>query len=300
MRHRSWSTLLVYLSLLFLLAWALQAGYLRAYAIADPLALFAALGLVSTGFLLAAAAWWRLLALHGLPVSVRSAVASSGVTIFAKYIPGKVWAIVGRAGYLAERSSYGLAPLSLASLRAQLFTLWIGLPLGALTFLFVPDADWRGLAWLGIGLWASLTGVLRFDVAGRGASWLQERLRIQDERGLEIGIGTLARIAPLFLCVWLSWAAGFAMLAAAFTGTAPKLGDGLAFVLATTLGVVAVVAPGGLGVREGLLVGLLVMLGRPAELAITLSVLGRLWFLAGEALLFIIGLIAARGCSRAA
>ncbi|WP_295886979.1 lysylphosphatidylglycerol synthase domain-containing protein [uncultured Thiohalocapsa sp.] len=292
MRLRSWSTLLVYLSLLFLVVWALQADYLRAYNIADPRALFASLGLVLAGFLLAAAAWWRLLALHGLPVSLRLSLASVGVTIFAKYIPGKVWLIVGRAGYLAERSAYRLAPLSLASLRAQLLTLWIGVPLGALTFMFVVDASWRELAWLAIGLWALLAWLLRFDVAGRSASWLQNRLRLEGP-DIELRMSGLVRIAPWFLGVWVCWAAGFAMLAAAFTGGAPRLDDGLAFVLATTLGVVAVIAPGGLGVREGLLIALLVMLGRPAELAITLSVVARLWFLAGEAMLFFAGLVAA-------
>jgi uncharacterized membrane protein YbhN (UPF0104 family) len=65
--------------------------------------------------------------------------------------------------------------------------------------------------------------------------------------------------------------------------------DGLAFPLAATLGIIAVIAPGGLGAREGVLVAYLVLAGQSVADATTVAVAARLWFLAGELALFVIG-----------
>jgi uncharacterized membrane protein YbhN (UPF0104 family) len=220
-------------------------------------------------------------------------LASVGVTIFAKYVPGKVWAVIGRAGYVGERTGYPLSRLSLSSLQAQLLMLWVGLPLGGLTFAFASEPDWRRLALVSLALWGLLSAVLASDAAGRILTWLQGRLRLETDAVRPVlSLRRLTGALPWFLPGWAAWCAGFALLVTALTGAPPEWSDGLAFVLATTLGVMAVIAPGGLGVREGLLVALLVMLGHTLEVATTLAVVARLWFLAGEALMFAAGILA--------
>lgn len=56
------------------------------------------------------------------------------------------------------------------------------------------------------------------------------------------------------------------------------------FVLASTIGFLAVFAPGGLGVREGILIILLQNI-MPLEMAVILSILSRIWLLTGDGIL---------------
>ncbi len=69
---------------------------------------------------------------------------------------------------------------------------------------------------------------------------------------------------------------------------------GLVFPLSGTLGILAGFAPGGIGVREGLMVSCLVLAGFEITEAATISIASRLWFLIGESFIFAIGLIADR------
>jgi uncharacterized membrane protein YbhN (UPF0104 family) len=295
-----WTTVLVYVSLIFVASWLLESEQLRLPTVDNPAALAVAVPLVFLGFLASALAWWKILSLHGQPVSLRLALASTGVTIFGKYVPGKVWVVIGRAGYIAERGLQALSRLSLISLKSQLITLWIGLPLGALVFIFAADETWRDLALPTLGLWTLMSALLFSGVLVRSLNWLLQRLGRSPLDMPSLSPWLVLRAAPWFLFVWLAWCLGFALLVAALSGEPPQLADGLAFVLAATLAVLAVIAPGGLGVREGLLVLLLVMLGHPAQFATTVSVIARLWFLAGEVMLFVAGLIAQRGLVRLA
>ena len=68
----------------------------------------------------------------------------------------------------------------------------------------------------------------------------------------------------------------------------------MGFPLAATIGVLAIIAPGGIGAREGILTGYFVLTGIPLETAVTISIASRLWFLIGESLFFIVGLMASR------
>jgi len=51
----------------------------------------------------------------------------------------------------------------------------------------------------------------------------------------------------------------------------------------------ALIAPGGLGAREGVMIGYLIFAGIPAIEATTIAVVSRLWFLLGEIFIFILG-----------
>jgi len=56
----------------------------------------------------------------------------------------------------------------------------------------------------------------------------------------------------------------------------------------------AFIAPGGLGVREGVMVGYLTLAGLPIAEAVTIAGASRLWFLVGEAFIFTVGWLADR------
>jgi uncharacterized membrane protein YbhN (UPF0104 family) len=64
-----------------------------------------------------------------------------------------------------------------------------------------------------------------------------------------------------------------------------------AFGLAGSIGIMAVFAPGGLGVREGILTGFLTLAGVDLPVATTIAVTSRLWFLAGELFIFLLAVV---------
>ena len=63
------------------------------------------------------------------------------------------------------------------------------------------------------------------------------------------------------------------------------------FPLATTLGIMAIIVPGGLGVRESIMFGCLSMSGLSLTHATTITVAARFWFIFGEIFIFILGYI---------
>ena len=99
-------------------------------------------------------------------------------------------------------------------------------------------------------------------------------------------------ILPWFLLQQVTWASGFYFLAQSMSSEPVSLLTATGFPLAAAYGIIAIVAPGGVGVREGILVGYLVTLGFTTSQAATVAVASRLWFLIGEAFVFFVGYLA--------
>lgn len=287
-----WSSIFVYLSLLFVGIWLALSEYLYMPVVYDPAALGLSLVLVLAGFIGSALAWWHLLRIYAHPVPFRVALASSGLTIFGKYIPGKLWALVGRAGYIAEHSTHPLTAMSALSVTGQIIAIWLGLLLGGLTLL--AGAAPMTLVWTMLALWGLLSAVLLSDLVHRGALAIARRMHLRLPTLPRLELRRLIGVLPPFVLTWMCWILGFGLFASALTGAPLQLADGLAFALAATVGIMAVIAPGGLGVREGLLVVLLASLGHSAADATMVAVHSRLWFLAGELGIFITGWWAGR------
>ena len=61
--------------------------------------------------------------------------------------------------------------------------------------------------------------------------------------------------------------------------------------LSISLGVLSLITPGGIGVREGIMTGFMVLTGMPLEEATTIAVISRLWFITGEVFIFLLSLV---------
>lgn len=283
----SWHRYLIYVSLIFVAIVLYRFDYLRVPAVASYPVLLATLPLQLAGFLCLVASWNALLATSGCPVRFLEGLAALGLSILGNYVPGKVWLIVGRAGYIAARRDYPLAKVSVLSLHAQLITLWAGLLLGSLgAFAAGGLRLWGPLILL---LWLALT----LTIFSRSVHALVARMvSAVIRRHVSIPLLSLKSTGHAIvwaLLAWLAWSVAFYLflIALGLGGVTPA--DGLAFPLAATLGVVAIIAPGGLGAREGVLVAYLLLVGQSPSDATTVAVAARLWFLAGELVLFAIG-----------
>ena len=94
----------IYLSLAFLLIALVELGGFAIPASIDYPFLAAAVVLVLAGFTVNGLSWSALLRQGGARVPLSVAYASLGLSVFGKYIPGKVWSIVGRSAYVSERT----------------------------------------------------------------------------------------------------------------------------------------------------------------------------------------------------
>ena len=97
-------------------------------------------------------------------------------------------------------------------------------------------------------------------------------------------------IIPYFFIMWLFWGIGFYFFSLAITQYDINGYVILAFPFATSLAIITIIAPGGIGIREGALFGCLVLLSLPVSEATSIAVSSRIWFLFGELVYFIIGL----------
>jgi uncharacterized membrane protein YbhN (UPF0104 family) len=96
------------------------------------------------------------------------------------------------------------------------------------------------------------------------------------------------------MCIstWILWSAGFVFLLKAFLGNKEvPIAAFLIFPSAAVAGIAALVAPGGLGVREAVMGGLLALSGISLAHSATISIVARFWFLVGEFFIFICSFI---------
>lgn len=248
---------------------------------------------LAAGFLLSAVCWFLLCRRVSADITFKEAFLSNGLSVMGKYIPGKFWGVLGRAAYISKAGA-GLKALTQVSLYAQVVSVWAGFGHGIIGLAF--NRPLRYLLWGTAVAWTVCTlGVLtpafRFRFSER-KDLVSRTLRELSLLHELLPLSFIAMITPLFISFWLSWTAGFYFLAKAlFPVVEHAVLFSLAFPFATVMGIVAIIFPGGLGVREGLLVLYLVSIGTPVEGAAIISVASRLWFLAGELSLFGVALI---------
>ncbi|UCG52587.1 MAG: flippase-like domain-containing protein [Candidatus Latescibacterota bacterium] len=287
---RPWFRYLVYASLVFLAVALYKADYLVIPRVHSPTALICSLVFLLFGFIGDGLSWRKILDKSGHPISVSETIAATGLSSFAKYIPGKIWAVMGRAGYIAEKRPYSLGGLTSVSVTWQLLMLWLGLIFGAFGLILLDQILVWG--WPILLLWLGLTTLIFSDVAQSLAQRLYKKIFSKDITIPRLSAGSTLTALPWFVITWISFSIGFYLLAAGLSPDVVPRSVGLGFPLSIALGVMAVLIPGGLGVREGFMVGYLKLAGFSLQDATTISVAARLWFLAGEIFIFVLGMMA--------
>ncbi len=202
-----------------------------------------------------------------------------------RYLPGKVWQVIGVVVVARDLGIPGglAAAAAFINLGIQTCT---GALLGlALVPAAMPTMGWAGpilivigagilvpIAWPGV-----LNEVLRRLPAGLGCSEVPP-----------IGRGALLRVTGAHVVVWLAHGAMFHLFATSFGHVAPGAFPILAgtYALAYVVGLIAVFAPGGIGVREGMIGILLGSVGPAAIPVHLLAMAARLWAIAAELVIF--------------
>lgn len=244
--------------------------------------LLPALGLQVLATLLFIYAWHTILQLQS-DCRYRFAESSThiGVTLLGKYLPGKIWGLVGRSYLMTRRGQRSGDALNLL-LADQLATFFTGTLIGALALTSLYSLT-LAILLAGLGLLALFATVTYYDGVIR---WLLQRFAFLTHRfapgedGAHAALDRLAfgRAFLVYIAHWLATASVLCVLF--YPAISGDLFGGVmviiaAIPLAMLLGFVAVWAPGGIGVREAAIVAILV-LRLPLELAVSIAICYRL------------------------
>jgi len=289
---KNWFRYIFYASLVFLVFALIRADYLVIPRIYHPIRLVISLLLLFGGFLLNASSWSRMLKHGGLDVSWVDGVSSAGLSIFAKYIPGKFWVVMGRAEYIARKYNLPRKDLGSLSFDAQFIALWTALLLGTIGMLSIHSTDLYGLSVLLLFILLSL--VIFTSLFHRFIEIIYFRITKKELTFPRLSFQKTIRIILWYTMSWGMWCVSFYFLAGSLSVDSLPFSISFAFGLAGSIGILAVFAPGGLGVREGILTGFLTMAGLDLPLATTIAITSRLWFLTGELFLFLFAMVLSR------
>lgn len=153
---------------------------------------------------------WRIaLVQHNYKISQRLATYSHGISVFAKYIPGKLWVIIGRAS-LAAKNGTSVKVFSTISLKEQLVYLFVGLIISLFALLFIEINIWFLLIVmvtviaLGVFLFSKKIYQLFLDMFQR---IFRKELDVPF-----VGLKELIRIGRATLIYWAPWSFGFFLL----------------------------------------------------------------------------------------
>ena len=247
----------------------------------NPL-LFPALLLQATASLLFILAWKLLLGAHApRKFNFAECAAHLGITLLGKYLPGKIWGLIGRTYLLSNKGVSKSEAMGLL-LGDQFITFYTGIMVGAVAMCAYFNRE-LAIPLLALSLFAipiignSYNKIITWLMKYLGR-WLKKVSSATELQETEISGSTFIRCSIVYLLHWIATAAVLIML------FYPLISEDLApassliiaaIPLAMLTGFLAIWAPGGIGVREAVIIGILV-LSLPLDVAIALALSYRL------------------------
>lgn len=234
--------------------------------------------LLLLGFVLRSLYWHLLLHRFGFSVPISVSVASQLKPVLLKFIPGKVFSFAGRTAILAEFGS-PLGSSAILTVLAQILNIYTGVILGLLgivlfDFFYIPPVVYFAIAIFSIPAILSLSQIsvpqrIRyFRIRGRHFKFPEQIPKLWD-------------LLLLSICCWLLIGSSFWMFFLAI-GLEPGFMPVLLQPAANSMGMLTVITPSGIGVREAVTVWYLTMAEIPVAAAISASITARFWTVAVE------------------
>ncbi len=217
-----------------------------------PALIVAAAATVWATYALLIEAWRRVLLGWGQPLAFRPAVRIWCISNLARYVPGKVWSIAGLA-LLAQRVGVSGWAAAGSAVVMQVVAVGTGAAVAAVS---APRAVSPAGVVVAVGAAAAALLFLVWPpLAGRVG-----RLLGPDRQVAPLPAGTALAAAAATILSWVGYGVAFWLLARGILpGPPPPLLTGVGiFAAGYLLGLLALFAPGGVGVREVVLVALLV------------------------------------------
>ncbi len=240
-------------------------------------------------FLMLTLGWKNILKELGGIIQFSKAFWIISTSQIAKYVPGGIWYTLGRV-YLCREEKVRSEIVFLSVILETCILMLTNLVIFLISLIFIKDA-----AVLHPVLSLIFIAVLLVALYPPLFNWLVNlalRMLKRPSIRLEIEYLHMLKLSIYFFGVWLAQIVGFYFLInSIFTvGFAHLFHLASAYTLAWITGFIVLFAPGGLGVREGMMTLLLSSI-LPTPLAIAMSFVARVWITLFEVLIFFIGLL---------
>lgn len=281
--------ILLYISIVFLIIFLYIHGIMFIPKINKPWLFILSVILFCVGFLIDTKAWQ--LILHNIlpKITYKDAFISSGKYIFSKYIPGKVWIIFGKAGYLNVKYSVSLVTLSSIAIYYQIISLIAAtlIGLGILYYLDITVFIYALVCSNVLIIFFIFFNEWILEKCSKVFTWILRRKIVLPVLSEKMTL----RVFSLSLLMWLIFSLSFYIfLFAVINEIEFPVIAGMIFPISSVFGIIVLIAPGGLGIREGFMVFALSLFGVPTVQAGSAAILSRVWTLFSELLFFIMAL----------
>lgn len=225
---------------------------------------------------LLASLWHYLTVINGCSVKYEKAVTSYLLSIPGKYIPGKVFMLAARLTYYKEDNA-PLSKVTVCFFLENICTLLGAAMLFIVSLLFFPNDLLENYRWAVIGLIVVFFVCIHPAVINFALGLLGKLFK--KDLKIPMKYPQMLKAVLLFICNCLVAGAGFFMLARSVypdIGAEHLLYCAGVWGISTIMGILAIFAPSGIGVKEGIMVwGLSLIM--PTEYAVLISVAARLW-----------------------
>jgi glycosyltransferase 2 family protein len=243
--------------------------------------LFFSLFLVFTNFMIMLQIWRKLLALLERSLGFRKAFKIWFYSSLGKYVPGKLWSVLGMV-YMCEREGISRTASLTSAILNQALNIIGGLFLvvllsGTKFFGSVPRILYLPIILIFVFF---LYPPVMEKALNFGLKWLKK-----EQIKFELSFGQTLLFTLFFMLTWVLYGLAFNLFIKSLTDCSLRLLPFLtsAFAFSYIVGFLSIFVPGGLGVREGVLI-LSLSTYFPVPVATLVALLSRLWMTAVELL----------------
>ena len=279
--------LIMYLSIFYIFYYLAKSNLLQFPKIVNiSQFLFSLLFLIFGTVLLESYSWHQCIK-NAIPnINLKDSISATGMTVFGKYIPGKFWGIAGRSDYISKKYNYNLGDLLNLSFNFQILIIWVGLIFGftGLILLKITVAQLNYFAYLAI-----------FLSLGFFSKTIQSYLIIITEKLFKrsfrfISPSETIKLLPIIVFSWFIISLSFYFFVQSLHNEKVDFVIALIYPLGVTIGVLSILVPGGIGVREGIFTFLLDSIGFSIEFSLTVSIFSRLWSIMADIGFFLLSI----------
>lgn len=247
-------------------------------------AIFLLLGFLTETFL-----FYLILIKSQLHVKFSYGVYVSCIAIFSKYIPGKIWNSFSRIFLLNNYLPVPLEKATIIITNLQIVELLSGIVVGSFC-LFLFQNSQLNISALAMIIFFSISYYL--NIFDKFILYAITKITKKQILPFHLSLKSKTILFIFSNLIWIFWSLGFYYLIKTFYFVSDlSIFAGFIFSFSAVVGIIAFITPGGIGIREGILVGLLTQYIFSFADATSLSVLSRLWFLCAELFLFCIGVL---------
>ncbi len=248
--------------------------------------------------LLFSSVWSILIKAFGFTVKLKHAFKISYITSLGKYIPGKLWPIVGMS-FLAKQLNISEENAIASWIIAMIFYLPSAFLASFLCILATPEIftdhlkeylDWTIYLMALVVFVVSLLLIIKPNMIFSIINIILRKLK-RPLINLNLNIKTALKIYTGYMVCWIVFGFSFWLLIISISPSSdvPIIPSMVAFIFAYQLGYLAFFAPGGIGVRE--LVLTTILLPYIGPIAASISIAARIWNMITEIVAAVICLI---------